>query len=84
MLGIDDGLFRFLVHGSRLAGRPSNIREPRIPDDAELEPSAGVPHRLGGASEGGDVGSARPALVGSAHRRPQTRTSGSQHRGTRE
>ena len=28
MLGIDDGLFRFLVHGSRLAGRPSNIREP--------------------------------------------------------
>jgi len=55
MLGIDDGLFRFLVHGSRLAGRPSNIREPRIPDDAELEPTGGVPDRLGGASAAGGV-----------------------------
>jgi len=55
MLGIDDGLFGFLVHGFRLAGRPSNDGKPRLPKGADLEPGYRIPHRLGGASDVGGV-----------------------------
>jgi len=72
------------LHGARVRDRPELQRALEgpetisdlgagVPNDAELEPTGGVPHRLGGASEVGGLDSRR-RLTGLRHRRTCIRT----------